>query len=196
MSALSFGTFYLRDRVARWRAGDRAAADELLQAVGERLQRMAHVMLRQFPAVRGLAETGDVVQEACLRLLTTLRSVEPNSTTHFFRLASLQIRRELLDLARGRVRRRTVGLEQAAEVVDQRSSETEDLERWQRFHEEVEKLPEDEREVFGLLFYLDWKQEEAAEHLGVDVRTVRRRRDRADARLYTALGGKLPATGK
>jgi RNA polymerase sigma factor (sigma-70 family) len=56
----------------------------------------------------------------------------------------------------------------------------------------VEHLPEDEREVVGLIFYHGWTQAEAAELLGVDARTVRRRWRSACLRLSEELGGHLP----
>ncbi len=55
------------------------------------------------------------------------------------------------------------------------SENEDDLDRWQRFHEEVEKLPTEEREVVGLRFYHGWGEAEIAELFGVTERTVRRR---------------------
>ena len=57
-------TGWLHDRVNRLRAGDRAAADDLLRAVGGRLERLARRMLRGYPVVRSGADTGDVQGEA------------------------------------------------------------------------------------------------------------------------------------
>jgi RNA polymerase sigma-70 factor (ECF subfamily) len=55
------------------------------------------------------------------------------------------------------------------------ADEPEDLAQWTQFHTLVESLPEDEREVFNLLFYEALTQEEAAQLLGVNVRTIKRR---------------------
>src|SRR5437868_4264812 len=93
-------TEHLPDLLARWRQGDRAAADELIRRVAPRLEVLARQMLRRFPAVRGQQQTADVVQEASLRLLNALRAITPESTAHFFNLASLNVRRYLLELAR------------------------------------------------------------------------------------------------
>jgi DNA-directed RNA polymerase specialized sigma24 family protein len=46
---------------------------------------------------------------------------------------------------------------------------------WLEFHQRVEALPEQEREVFDLLWYEDMKQKEASEVLGVKLRTLKRR---------------------
>jgi RNA polymerase sigma factor (sigma-70 family) len=187
-----FESLFLCDLVARWRAGDRAAADELFRASASRLERLARKMLRGFPAVRGYADTSDVVQGACMRLLAALRSVSPTSTREFFSLSGLQIRRELLDLARRQAARKTAGLEGAGEVAEPGDR---DLELWCAFHQAVERLGAEEREVMALVFYHGWTQQEVAELLGVTERSVRRYWAAATARLHASLGGQFPAAG-
>src|SRR5262245_1256008 len=93
-------TLWLHDRVGRAQAGDHAALDELVRAVADRLERLARRMLRDYPGVRAAAETGDVLQGALVRLVTALRELRPASTREFVALAALQVRRELIDLAR------------------------------------------------------------------------------------------------
>jgi RNA polymerase sigma-70 factor (ECF subfamily) len=188
--------------VERWQAGDAGAAGDLLGAVGQRLEHLTRKMLRGFPAVRGWAETADVLQGSLLRLLNTLRRIQPDSTRHFFNLAAVHVRRELLDLARRFSRaefaRRTPadaagdsageGLVEATAAA----AEDDDLDLWCRFHEAVDQLPEDEREVMGLAFYQGWTQAQMAEVFGVDERTVRRRWQSACLRLQQLVGGQLP----
>lgn len=186
-------TLRLHHCVDRWRAGDRAAADEMLRAAGERLEALARRMLRGFPAVRGCADTGDVLQNSLLRLLAALNDVRPESTRHFFNLAATVIRRELLDLAR-----RFSGPRFArADLTDRAGADPAaplegDLEKWSRFHEAVEHLPAEEREVVGLTFYHGWTQTEVAALFRVDERTVRRRWQAACVALYRDLGGRVP----
>lgn len=201
MPDLSLRTTHLHDWIQRLHAGDAAAADELVRAAGERLERLAHRMLRDFPNVRRLADTGDVYQEAVLRLLRSLEQLDsaPASVREFLGLAATHIRRELLDLARrcGAAKRRGEVLLPASDTsqgFEPPASEekTDELERWQRFHEEVEKLPVEEREVVGLRFYHGWSEAQIAELFGVTERTVRRRWAAGCARLADALG-ELPA---
>jgi RNA polymerase sigma-70 factor (ECF subfamily) len=167
------------------RQGDRAAREEMLRAVHARLERLARKMLRRFPAVGRWEESGDLLQNAVLRLLHALQEVEPTSVRNFFGLAAEQMRRELLDLARHYRTRRACGPSHAA---DPRRSESEvstpdppdaapdgdDLEKWSAFHEAVERLPVEQREVVGLLYYHGWTQAEVAEHLCISKRTVQR----------------------
>src|SRR5580704_7430008 len=96
----AFDSVNLRNYIARWQAGDRAAADELLRATSARLEKLARRMTRSFPNVRGQADTGDVLQNSLIRLLRTLQTLRPATTRDFFNLAAVHIRRELLDLAR------------------------------------------------------------------------------------------------
>jgi RNA polymerase sigma factor (sigma-70 family) len=53
----------------------------------------------------------------------------------------------------------------------------------------VERLPEEYREVFGLIWYNGLTHEEVAEVLGVSVRIVKRRWQEARIALARALGG-------
>jgi RNA polymerase sigma-70 factor (ECF subfamily) len=196
----SFDTVQLHDYLDRLRAGDRAAADAFLRRVGGRLERLAHAMLRGFPAVRRWADTGDVLQTALVRLLRTLEALRPQDTRHFANLAALHIRRELLDLARHfRPRLDPPGAAAdgpegpgAAEPADPAGGAAADLDLWSAFHEQVDRLPAEEREVVGLTFYHGWTQVQIADLFGVDERTVRRRLRAASRRLTVALGGRHP----
>jgi hypothetical protein len=84
----------------RLREGDPDARAELLSLARDRLYRLAHNLLRDFPAVRRWEETDDVFQQAAMRLERALAAEFPSSVSHFFRLAAMQIRRELIDLSR------------------------------------------------------------------------------------------------
>lgn len=189
-------TLWLHDRVGRVRAGDRAAADELVRAVSARLERLARRMLRDYPGVRAAADTADVLQGALVRLVNALRELRPESTRDFVSLAALQVRRELIDLARqfaARGHGRHVHDPTTAEFVATVADSPADLELWTRFHEAVEELPAEEREVVGLLFYHGYNRGRAALLLGVSERTVYRWWDAACLRVNERLGGRLPA---
>jgi RNA polymerase sigma-70 factor (ECF subfamily) len=180
------------------REGDLSAREEMLRAVHGRLERLARKMLRRFPTVGRWEETGDLLQNATLRLLRSLQEVEPTSVRNFFGLAAEQMRRELLDLAR-RYRSRPVhGPSHAAAAKTSGSRVTapdradtpedpEDLEKWCAFHEAVERLPVEEREVVGLIFYHGWTQAVVADHLGMSKRSVQRHWAAAMLKLHELL---------
>lgn len=191
-------TVRLNAWVDRMRAGDRAAADELCRGACDRLERLARKMLGRFPEARRCADTGDVLQSALIRLLRALGEVRPASTREFFGLAAEQMRRELLDLVR-RLRGPLAAERPAAgsqrdgsapaglDPQDQQDS-ADDLDRWAAFHEGVARLPAEEREVIGLVFYHGWTQLQVAELFGVTDRTVRRWWESAMLRLRRGSG--------
>jgi RNA polymerase sigma-70 factor (ECF subfamily) len=112
-----------------------------------------------------------------IRLLRALESIQPKTTRDFFNLAAVQIRRELIDLARhyfgpqGMAANLESGIDAALGPDHPRDQ---DLEFWTNFHTAVETLPADEREVVSLVFYHGWTQQQVAELFNVNPRTVRR----------------------
>ena len=194
-------TLLVQHCLDRLRAGDEAARAELLQVACERLTRLARKMLRADGRLCRWEETGDVVQNAAVRLYRALQEARPASPREFFGLAALQIRRELIDLARhhygpeGQAANhqshgpRGEGETDGAGGLEpaDRSQDPADLERWCAFHREVENLPAEEREVVGLIFYHGWTQADVAELFGVSERTVRRRWESALVKLHNIL---------
>jgi DNA-directed RNA polymerase specialized sigma24 family protein len=84
----------------RLQAGDPTAREELITAAIGRLELLARKMLRQYPSVHRWEQTNDVLQNTLMRLDRALKDVVPDSSAGFLKLASEQIRRELIDLAR------------------------------------------------------------------------------------------------
>jgi RNA polymerase sigma-70 factor (ECF subfamily) len=197
VDAPTFSTAHLQDWLARARAGDAAARDELLRACWGRLERLARTMLARFPGVRRRADTGDVLQSSLLRLLRALEQVPVSSTRAFFGLAAEQMRRELLDLARHFAARGAVlpapgGTEAEPGPAADPPAAGDDLGLWCAFHEAVERLPAAEREVVGLTYYHGWAQADIAALFQVSERTIRRWWQSACLRLNDELGGEWP----
>jgi RNA polymerase sigma-70 factor (ECF subfamily) len=195
VSAPTPHTTQLHNWIARMRAGDLSARDELLRSVCGRLERLARKMLQRFPAVGRWVEAEDVLQNAVLRLLRALESIQPASMRDFFGLAAEQMRRELLDLVRHFYGPQGHGANYESAIKEDDShnpgneppdqaEEPSDLDRWSRFHEEVGRLPAEEREVVSLVFYHGWEQADVAELLQVSIRTVRRRWESALVTLH------------
>ena len=187
------------------RSGDQTARQRLVEHACERLRGLARKMLRRYPKVRRWEETDDVFVEAVTRLHRSLATVQPESPRHFYNLAATQIRRVLVDLARKHYGPEGLGShhDTAARSPDGEappryeradvSGEPSGLAEWSEFHEQVEALPGEEREVFNLVWYEEMTHEQAAEVLGVTVRTVRRWWRNARYRLQKArFGESLP----
>jgi RNA polymerase sigma-70 factor (ECF subfamily) len=184
-----------------------AARDELLVIAAERMAAMARRMLRGFPEVRRWDETDDVVQNAVIRLHRALEVVRPNDAKHFLSLAVLQIRRELIDLARKYAspgswqRNRETNFQHLADsaafkidgAVEHDHANAASLESWTRFHDLASELPEEQREIFDLVWYFNAQQSEIADLLGCSERTVRRRWDAAKQQLITRMRGDFPS---
>jgi RNA polymerase sigma-70 factor (ECF subfamily) len=188
----------LQALIVRLQHGEKAARDELLARTYSRLRQLMGKMIRRFPAVQDQAGPTDVLHETFFRLSRALEALSPKSVDEFFRLAALNMRRQLLDMAR-KCRRRPEGHQvslpepspgcedDAAAEPSQSTLDPAALERWCEFHRQVEMLPEEERSVFDLLYYHDLSQAEAAELLGVSVPTIKRRWAAARMRLATYL---------
>src|SRR5439155_24901588 len=93
-------TTRLQNHLDRLNGGDERALDELLRGAAERLTRLTRKMLRGDRRVTRWEQTDDVLQNAAVRLHRALATVRPKTVRDFFRLFALQIRRELIDLAR------------------------------------------------------------------------------------------------
>lgn len=177
--------------------------NELVTHAFVRLEILARRMLRGFPKLRD--ETGDLLAAAYPRIARALHDdqvlTRMKTPQDFFNLAAVQMRRELIDLSRcyGR-RNEQVGFggsstdaSAAPQIVPTDETYAPDrLAQWSEFHEQVEHLPDAEREVFTHVWYHDLPYVEAAEILGCDERTVRRRYQSARRMLFDRLGGHLP----
>ena len=168
--------------------------DELLARACERLRVLAQRKLRGFPALRRWVETDDVLQHAMLRLHRALQQVRPATVSKFFGLAGLQLRRELHDLHRQHFGPHGVAAnhhtDSGSGLLNAAAAEM--PVGWDRFHDLVEALPEDERAVMDCLFVNELTQEETAQVLAVSLRTVKRRWQSARIRLQAAIERGMP----
>jgi RNA polymerase sigma-70 factor (ECF subfamily) len=141
--------------------------------------------MARFPRIQRWIDSEDVLQNALLRMIRSLKDVRPNSMREFYGLAAMQMRRELLDLTKSLYGPQGEGAnhdsvlqKDGSELVRVEPTAPSDdevqLEKWCQFHEHVEKLPIEEREVVGLIFYHGWSQTQVAELFSVSVRTVQR----------------------
>lgn len=174
-------------------AGQDHARNGLLDRACDRLRRLARVMLGDFPSVHAQEDTDDVLNGSVLRLHAALAVARIESLKHFFNLAGQAIRRELIDLARRQKR----GDGRVVVVVPGGTADLDhpcqdgcplDLAAWSEFHQKVEGLPTEEKEVVTLLWYEQVTQAEAAEVLGVSERTVLRRWHSARLKLADVVG--------
>lgn len=126
------------------------------------------------------------------RMLKALRAARPGTVRQFFAIASQHMRWELNDVAR-RLDQRARAVELGDDVAFQSESTGSPLgPDAVRMLESIENLPQDEREVFDLLRIQGLTQAEAADLLGVTVRTVQRRLSSSLLLLTEALADLCP----
>ena len=178
-------TLYIQACLDRMAKGDEAARAELLDCACGRLRNLARKMLRNYPGVHRWEETDDVLQNAILRLHRSLQHVPVQTTRDFFAIAALNIRRELLDLARhyygplglgnGIFPRQAIQTSLVPPSAASPSAgffgRSRSLDRLTEFHEQVERLPVRRTRVFDLIWYQELSQADAAALLNVSERT-------------------------
>jgi RNA polymerase sigma factor (sigma-70 family) len=113
------------------------------------------------------------------RLLKAMRSVHPETVRQFFALVNQHMRWELNDLARRLDEQPTAVELDEGLVPAPASSDSVLTPDGGRMLKAIDNLPEDEREVFDLLRIQGLTQGEAAEVVGVSVKTVQRRLNRS-----------------
>lgn len=193
--------------LSRHAAGDDSALQKLLETSMQRLELLTRKMLADNGWLRTREETDDVLQNASIRLWRALQDHKPATTVDYFRLAACLIRRELIDLSRHHLRgsnRLIYGLnnpnsvtddstlQQTNEAGNQSLNETWDparIGRWSDFHDYVERLSEEDRTLFDLLWYQELPIATASELLNIPVRTLGRRWKAARVTLYRSLFG-------
>ena len=195
----------LADCLAQLAAGNLAARDRIIELCSHRLRSLAHRMLGRYPGVRRWEDTDDVFQNAAMRLHRALGAVGLESPRSVMALAATQIHRDLIDLARRHqgpasyaanhgtnVMPRTAAEEGSEHYIDRSPAPATDLDRWSLFHEAIAALPEAEREVFHLVWYLGADQKAIATLLDCSERTVKYRWRAAREAVRKALDGEPP----
>lgn len=194
-----------KDEEARERA-----YDELIRLASQRLMRLTRKMLKSYPHLQRWEQTDDVFQSAAMKLHRSLNELKPPNVAAFWGLATTQIRRTLIDLARHHfgpqgaaahhhsVRGQALPSErrEAGPAAAAKECRPETLQEWTEFHELVERLPPEEADVFHLIWYAGLQQQDIAEALKVSLPTVQRRWYAAQLRLYEWMQGQAPESGE
>jgi len=124
-------------------------------------------------------QTDEMVSAVVERLLKAMRSVHPQTVRQFFALVNQHMRWELNDLARRLDEQSTAVELHEGMVPAPASSESMLTPDGHRMLEAIDKLPEEEREVFDLVRIQGLTQAEVSDVLGVSAKTVQRRLNRS-----------------
>jgi RNA polymerase sigma factor (sigma-70 family) len=183
-------------------AGD-SPAEPIVRALLDRAAHRLHVLCayllhRSYPRLTKPPlnlETEEMLGGVVEGLLRDMRSIRPQTVRQFFALANQQMRWQLNDLAR-----RLDGQPTAVELREgfvpaPASSGSGITPDGRRMLDAIDNLPEDEREVFGLVRLQGLTKAEAANVLGVSAKTVQRRLNRARLLLAEELVDLRPYQG-
>jgi RNA polymerase sigma factor (sigma-70 family) len=170
----------LQSLLDRLRAGDKAARRAFLEQVCGRLRRLAaRILYGSFPNLESRHDVDSVVHETWLRLMQALDRADPPTVEDFFRLAAHKIRQVLLDMAdrQKRLDQRETFLRSESHLgappqLGEQTYDSARLAQWTEFHEKVGRLPDQERTVFEMHYYLGLPQAEIAKVMGLHPRKV------------------------
>jgi RNA polymerase sigma factor (sigma-70 family) len=139
-------------------------------------------------------ETDELLNRVVAGLLTALKKVRPQTVRQFFALATQHMRWQLNDLARLLDEQpRAAPLAESGVAAPPSSGDSILSHDARRMLQAIEGLPEDEREVFDLVRIQGLTHAEAAGVIGVSVKTVQRRLNRARLLLAEQLADLRPA---
>ncbi len=169
-----------------FRRGDPEAEVLLLEHCHAWLQVLAaKKILPRYPEVARWDRPSDLAQEATLRLCFVLREQPPESERHLLNLAALKLRQVVGDRLRhyqaGRNPLAHAGTNVVADDGRLRVEEAEDAatgpmtyDRWTSFFQAVDALPELQREIFHMTWFLGADQATIARACDCSVETIKR----------------------
>ena len=161
--------------LAKWKAGDEAALQQLLPIVHEELRRLARRQMARERPGHTLQPTA-LVNEAYLRLVN-LKQIQWQDRAHFFAMGARLMRRILVDFARARgYQKRGGGAKQVSftEALDVAEGQPTDVVALNDALEELAAVDERTSRVVELRFFGGLSVEETAEVLNVSRETVKR----------------------
>jgi len=175
----------------RMQHGDRPAAEEAVALVYDELHRIASRELRgERPG--HLLQTTALIHEAYARLVGA-QSLEIQSRSHFFAIASQQMRRILVDYARQRNAQRRGGGAIAADLDSVQAGiapRGTDLLALDEALRDLLEIHPRAAQIVELRYFGGYTDHEVAEALGVSFGTVRRDWEFARAWLFNRMRGK------
>ena len=188
--------------LAAYDADARQIVRELLSVAAEPIGLLCRSTLsRHYPRlVRGPfnLQPDELLGAVVERLIKAMRNVRPKHIREFFALVRKHVRWELNEMARG-----LDAYQYESLTIDAIAREPQDHEatieqfspRGRRILEAINSLPNTDRQIFNLIRVGGMAQADAAEVLGISVRTIQRRLNCIQPQLSRQLGGLQFAQG-
>ena len=156
----------------RWSAGSREAENQLFELVFPSLRRLAHSLMKGERQGHSLQPT-ELVDQIYFRLVAA-KNRDWESRRHFFAIAARAMRRHLIDHARGRPNAQFVSLEGMQDFLPADSAKIELAVTVDACLEELAKTKPEWCTLVEVKYFLGLTDDEAAEALGIKVRTLQR----------------------
>jgi RNA polymerase sigma factor (TIGR02999 family) len=156
----------------QWRSGSREAENELFAVVTPNLRRLAHHMMKGERKGHTLQPT-ELVDQVYVRLVAA-KNRDWQNRQHFYAIAARAMRRYLIDYARGRPDANFLPLEGMEDFVPADSAKLDLAITVDRLLDELGASKPDWCMIVEVKFFLGLTDEEAAETLGLKLRTMQR----------------------
>jgi RNA polymerase sigma factor (TIGR02999 family) len=158
--------------LGRWREGSREAEDELFSLVMPNLRRLAHYLMKGERKGHAMHAT-ELVDQIYLRLVG-VKDRDWRNRAHFFAIAGRAMRRYLIDYARGQSNAEMVTLNGIKEFLPADSAKLDLAITVGRLLDELAETKPEMCSLVELKYFLGLTDEEAADALGIKLRTMQR----------------------
>jgi RNA polymerase sigma factor (TIGR02999 family) len=156
----------------QWRAGAAEAENELFNRLNTDLRRLARYLMKGERKGHSLQAT-ELVDQIYIRLVAA-KDRDWLNRQHFFAIASRAMRRHLIDHARGRPRGEFVGVKGVEALLPAGSVKLDFALTIDRLLNDLAQSKPDWSNLVEMKYFLGLTDEEAAEVLGMKLRTVQR----------------------
>jgi RNA polymerase sigma factor (TIGR02999 family) len=156
----------------QWRDGDCSAEQELFALVTPNLRRLAHHLMRGERKGHTLQAT-ELVDQIYIKLVA-IKNRDWQNRSHFFALAARAMRRYLIDHARGRPAAEFVAIEGMEDFLPADSAKIDLALTVDKLLSELAETKPEWCQLAELKYFLGLSAEEAAETLGISIRTMQR----------------------
>lgn len=156
----------------KWRQGDREAENELFALVLPHLRRLARYQMRGERKGHTLQPT-ELVDQLYFRLVSA-KDRDWQNRQHFFAIASRAMRRYLIDYARGRPSAKNIAFEEIGSLIPADSARVDLAITVDRLLDELAEVQPEWCRLVEVKYFLGLTDEEAADALGMKLRTMQR----------------------
>ena len=156
----------------KWREGDPKAENQLFDLVYGDLQRLARFRLQGERKNHSL-QTTELVDQIYIRLVSA-KDRDWQNRQHFFAIAGRAMRHYLIDLARARPDDEPIGLEDLEQMLPANSVKIDFAITVGKLMDDLEKVNPKWCNLVEMKFFLGLTDDEAAEVLGIKLRSMQR----------------------